>query len=108
VALLLTTGNHNPNISIPYYSTSYFFLYKGDISLNLDTVLGMTSNAQSTPSWVVPLPNVRTRDPWACSCFNPRAIRTCDGSRVLEEHAEPVDAEIPSISRFRMMLSPSM
>ena len=43
----------------------------------------------------------------AISSFNPRAKRTCEGSNEPEEHALPLEAEIPAKSKPNKIDSPS-
>jgi len=52
-------------------------------------------------------PRLMRSDPWANSFVRPMAVRTCDVSTLAEEQAEPVEQAIPSMSRLRIIPSPS-
>jgi len=59
-------------------------------------------------SSVVSLPSESLKEPCAISCGRPIAMSTWDGSSVADEHAEPVDAQMPRSSSFNIRDSPSI
>ena len=62
----------------------------------------------STSSAVFSLPKLKRIAPRASSSLRPRARMTGDGSRLPDEHAEPVETAMPCISRLMSKPSPSM
>ena len=52
-------------------------------------------------------PNVVLRELCAKFLGNPIAVSTCDGLSLPDEHAEPLDAQIPFSSNFNNNVSPS-
>ncbi len=56
---------------------------------------------------VVKRPRLTRSDPWGGSSGPAMAASTCDGSRLEEEQAEPVEQAIPIMSRLRIIPSPS-
>ena len=87
--------------------TTCLSAYSGDIILSRSTMSGAPQERFSHPICVF-LPSVSRRLPWACSCFIPSDIRTCDGSSEPDVHALPDDAQIPCISSSRIIDSPSI
>ena len=53
-------------------------------------------------------PKVNSSEPWASSWSSPHEMSVCDGSRVFEEQAEPVDTAMPSSLMDKSSDSPSM
>jgi len=79
----------------------------GDICLNLSTILGSLFITVSISSSVFSSPIVSRNEPWAISSGRPIASNTCDGSILPAVHAEPLDTQIPSMSRLNISDSPS-
>ncbi len=52
---------------------------------------------RSTSSTVLQRPKVNSSEPCASSCSRPHEMSVCDGSSVLELHAEPVEAAMPAL-----------
>ena len=82
--------------------------YNGDISLNFVTAFFNTSTSTSTSSFVFSFPKVTLSEPCANSWLSPRAISTCDGSKLPLVHALPDDANILLLSKYRSKDSPSI
>ena len=74
--------------------------------LSLSTHVLSVFAAKSTSSAVLFLPNVNRTEDEASFALSPIADKTCDGSTVPEEHAEPLEAAIPAKSRLYKRASP--
>ena len=54
------------------------------------------------------MPKLILKDPCDSTSLSPIAIRTCDGSDLVDEHADPVDEDMPFESSVRINDSPSI
>lgn len=75
---------------------------------SLSTIFGRFSKRYSASVFLLQRPRVMRKEPWAISWDKPIANKTCDGSKLLEVHAEPVEAAIPIKSKFKRIDSPSI
>ena len=74
---------------------------------SFSTSRGSTSTTRSTSSCVENIPRLKRSEFWVRCVGSPMARSTCDGSRVPDEQADPVDTAIPSRSSAISRLSAS-
>ena len=81
---------------------------KIEIEPDREVAIEKAEVTRSISCCVLSLPKENRMVPCASTALNPIALRTWEGSDEPVAHAEPVDAQIPSRSRWSRIDSPSM